>query len=210
MLRLLAGLLALLAVFPAAAQEQPGRFDFYVLALSWSPTYCAGPKASPQQCRTGPPRAFVVHGLWPQYETGYPDFCTRQAPYVPDATISAMADLMPSKGLILHEWRKHGTCSGLAPAAYFNLVRKARERVVIPPAFAAPSSAFSMTSAEIEEAFRSVNPSLAPDMMAVDCGEGRLNEVRICLGKDLAFVSCGEVDRRSCSPRRSLNVPAPR
>ncbi len=196
---------------PAQAQQQgrdaPGRFDFFVLALSWSPTYCAGPKASPQQCR-GRSHRFVVHGLWPQYVRGYPDFCQSPAPYVPDAVVSGMDDLMPSKGLILHEWRKHGTCTDLSPKSYFDLVRAARGKVAIPPAFAADSPP-TLTGEAIEAAFMSANPGLKDDMIAVDCNDGRLSEVRICMNRDLGFIACPEVNRRSCSPRRPLAIPAP-
>lgn len=212
-LPLLAGLLALLAAMGAASaqdRDQPGRFDFYVLALSWSPTYCAETKSKAQQCSGGKSHGFVVHGLWPQYVRGYPDFCAARAPYVPDATVDGVFDIMPSKGLILHEWRKHGTCTGLSPEAYFDLVRKARARIAIPEVFAAPTRAFSMTSAEIEDAFRGANPGLGADMVAVDCGGGRFREVRVCLTKDLTFTSCAEVDQRACSAKRTLSVPAVR
>lgn len=214
-LRLLAGLLGLLAaglfpLAPARADDKPGQFDFYVLALSWSPTYCAAPKASPQQCQGPVSHRFVVHGLWPQYERGYPDFCTRPAAFVPDSTVSAMADLMPSKGLVLHEWRKHGTCTGLTPEGYFDLVRQARVRVTVPPAFQQGAPPAAMTSAQIEAAFAAANPGLAPDMMAVSCEDGKFEEIRICLGKDLSFRACAEVNRKACGASRSLTIPAPR
>jgi ribonuclease T2 len=79
---LLAGLFGVLD--PSSAQErqnEPGKFDFYMLALSWSPSFCAdsaervpagsGQRADPQ-CGARP-HSFVVHGLWPQYETGFPE-----------------------------------------------------------------------------------------------------------------------------------------
>ncbi|MCB1968558.1 MAG: ribonuclease, partial [Candidatus Accumulibacter sp.] len=52
-------------------------FDFYVLALSWSPAYCLieGDRANKQQCAEERDLGFVVHGLWPQFESGYPEFC---------------------------------------------------------------------------------------------------------------------------------------
>lgn len=195
----------------ARAQERgrdtPGTFDFFVLALSWSPTYCAQAKASPQQCRSKS-RRFVVHGLWPQYARGYPDYCQAPAPYVPEDVITSVADLMPSKGLVLHEWRKHGTCTGLSPEGYFELVRKARARVSVPSAFeGAPPP--SLTGTQIEDAFLEANPGLKGDMIALDCDDGRLAEVRICLSRSLDFIACPEVNRRGCSLSRTLAVPAP-
>lgn len=208
----LLGLLAasLMPSVSARADDPPGQFDFYVLALSWSPSYCATPKASPQQCQGPTAHRFVVHGLWPQNERGYPQDCVRPAPFVPDSTISGMADLMPSKGLVLHEWRKHGTCTGLPPDSYFDLVRKARARVTVPPEFQQASPPARMTSADIEAAFVKANPGLGTDMMAVSCASGAFSEIRICLGKDLAFRSCGEVDRKACGASRSLVIPPPK
>ena len=57
-------------------------FDFYVLALSWSPSYCAsfGDRANRQQCEADDPLGFVVHGLWPQFTTGYPTECPTDRP----------------------------------------------------------------------------------------------------------------------------------
>ena len=57
-------------------QNTPGQFDYYVLALSWSPSFCetATGNARRQQCGARP-FSFVVHGLWPQYERGFPESC---------------------------------------------------------------------------------------------------------------------------------------
>ena len=73
--------LALLAMVARRLGGGDGDFDFYVLALSWSPSYCAieGDGADPAQCANGRPYAFVVHGLWPQYEKGYPRDCETSA-----------------------------------------------------------------------------------------------------------------------------------
>ena len=58
-----------------ARQNAVGEFDFYVLALSWSPSFCEanaerGGGTADQQCGERP-FSFVVHGLWPQYEKGF-------------------------------------------------------------------------------------------------------------------------------------------
>ena len=129
----------LLTVAVAGAQDrrqnEPGQFDFYVLALSWSPSFCeaAGERGTPpqQQCAARP-YSFVVHGLWPQYEKGFPEFCQVPAPRLDRNIVSSMLDLMPAPRLIFHEWDKHGTCSGLNPRGYFETVRKARALVKIP------------------------------------------------------------------------------
>src|ERR1700685_3488228 len=120
-------------------QNEPGKVDYYLLVLSWAPSFCAG-NAERAQARStadpqcgGRPYSFVVHGLWPQYERGYPEYCQRPSPRLDRNIMTSMLDLMPAPGLIFNEWDKHGTCSGLGPRAYFETIRKARAAVKIPP-----------------------------------------------------------------------------
>ena len=182
-------------------QHQPGRFDFYVLALSWSPSFCADTAERGRdggvQC-AGRPYSFVVHGLWPQYERGFPQNCQVPAPRLNRELMTSMLDLMPAPRLVYHEWDRHGTCSGLDANGYFETVRKARGAIKIPEPYAAPQSALNVTPDDVEEAFVKANPGLGRTAIAVTCSGTRLSEVRICLGKDLRFRDCAEIDRRSC------------
>jgi len=200
-------------------QSEPGRFDFYVLALSWSPSYCAAtqeraPNRAPDQQCGGRPFSFVVHGLWPQYEQGFPSFCQVPAPRLDRAIVGSMLDLMPSPRLIFHEWDRHGTCSGLSAHAYFETVRKARAVVKIPPDYLAFGKPITVTPDDVAEAFVKANPGLSRASVAVACDSKRLNEVRVCLSKDFAFRDCGELTRRACRRdtsrcRRYAAVDAP-
>jgi len=206
---LFAGLLALLAA-PVSAQNRPGDFDFYVLTLSWSPSYCAAEGSSRKdnyQC-AGPRRyAFVVHGLWPQYERGFPEFCDRGAPRVPQRQIDGMLDLMPSPGLVIHQWRKHGTCTGLGSRDYFEQVRKARTAIAIPPQYSDTVDWKMVSPGEVETAFRTANPGLPGDAIAVTCDSRHLREVRICLTDGMKFRPCPEIDRRACRTGRVAMPP---
>jgi ribonuclease T2 len=205
----------LVAVVPQAPaqdarQNEAGQFDFYVLSLSWSPSYCAavaerGNRSAPAQCGERP-YSFVVHGLWPQYERGFPEYCQVPAPRLDRGIVSSMLDLMPAPHLIFNEWDKHGTCSGLAPRAYFEVVRKARAVVKIPPEYIELQEPLSVAPAEVEEAFIKANPELSRDDMAVGCDKKRLTEVRICLSKELKFHDCAEIARRSCK-RDQVTMP---
>lgn len=183
----------------AAAQQRPGEFDFYVLALSWSPSYCAseGRREDDLQCAGGRPYAFVVHGLWPQYDRGYPEFCTRP-PRIPQRLIDGMLDIMPSPRLVIHQWRKHGSCAGLDSGDYFETVRNARERIAIPAEFVDPDRWRTVSPAHVERAFIAANPGLPGDGIAVTCDSRHLREVRICVTRELEFRSCPETDRRAC------------
>ena len=94
--RFFISLIVLLVVLPGLAafgtasaqdrrQNAPGEFDFYVLSLSWSPSFCAAAEErgnsgrSQAQCGERP-FSFVVHGLWPQYDRGFPEYCKRPSP----------------------------------------------------------------------------------------------------------------------------------
>ena len=181
--------------------DTPGAFDFYVLALSWSPTYCetAGGRDADGQCRPGRGLGFVVHGLWPQYTRGYPSDCSSVVRSPTRQAIDVAGEVYPSEGLARHEWRKHGTCSGLDPMAYFKAAAQAREAVTIPDAFRKPSDGMRLAPIEIARQFVTANRGLRPDMMSVACTRGQLQEVRVCFSKDLrGFTPCPEVARQNC------------
>ena len=188
---------------------QPGQFDFYVLALSWSPTFCDAQRASHrapgQQCGSRP-YAFVVHGLWPQYEHGYPSYCQVPAPRLDHAAVSSALELMPSPHLVFHEWDRHGTCSGMTAQDYFESVRKARAAVQVPADYVALPAARTVSPDAIEDAFAKANPGLSRGAIAVVCDSKRLREVRVCLGKDFTFHDCPEVARATCK-RDSIVMP---
>lgn len=202
-------LLTALFSLPARA-DTAGDFDFYVLSLSWSPTYCKqeGPDASPHQCDVAKPFRFIVHGLWPQYERGYPQSCPGVPQRIDRDIAVSMEDIMPSHNLVFHEWRKHGTCSGLSAEDYFALTREAFEKITIPGAFRTLNKRGKAAPATVEKAFRLANPGLTESGMAVICDRGELEEIRICLTKDLDFRSCQAVDRSGCRAGK-LSVPPP-
>jgi ribonuclease T2 len=212
----LIGILGGAAAGPATAQDQrqnaPGAFDFYVLSLSWSPSFCedaaergSNGRGTQSQCGDRP-YSFVVHGLWPQYEHGFPEYCQRPSPRLDRNIMVSMLDLMPAPGLIYNEWDKHGTCSGLAERAYFETIRKARAAVKIPPEFLDPTDAKTVAPQDVEDAFVKANPGLTNAAIAVTCNRTRLSEVRICMSKDLQFRACDEIDRRACK-RDQVTMP---
>src|ERR1700744_2288198 len=196
---------------PDRRQKTPGAFDSYVLSLSWSPSFCeeaqergGGGRSQQAQCG-GRPFSFVVHGLWPQYEHGFPEYCDRNS-YLDRDIMTSMLDLMPAPGLIFNEWKKHGTCAGLGPRPYFETIRKARAAVKIPPEFLNLTDPKTVTPSEVEEAFIKVNPGLNDAAISITCNRTRLSEVRICMSKDLQFRACEELERRGCR-RDQVTMP---
>lgn len=191
----------------------PGDFDFYVLALSWSPGFCEldGDRSrNREQCAQGAGLRFVVHGLWPQNERGSPSECGPAGRVPSRIALQEAEGLFPSEGLARYQWRKHGTCSGSSPADYFRDARRARDAVTIPPALAKTERDQRWTAIDLERAFVAANPGLRTDMMSVACRRGVLQEVRICFSKDLrGFRSCQQVDRSGCRAPE-FTVVAPR
>lgn len=210
---LLAALIGSAPVGVSSAWAQQ-NFDFYVLALSWSPSFCAenpsrarNPGRSQNQCAPGASPGFVVHGLWPQFDRGYPENCGGED-FIPYPVWSRLGDIYPDKGLARHEWRTHGTCAGLPARDYFDQIRAARARVTLPAALIAPSTPQNLSPRAIERMVIDANRGLYPGMVAAICRRAVFTELRLCLSKDLRnFVACPEVMRQACrEPEVSLPV----
>lgn len=197
----------------ANAEGKPGVFDYYALAMSWSPTYCATQgrsRPNEPQCAGNRPYSFIMHGFWPQYHRSWPQFCeTGARPWVPNEVIREMLDIMPSKRLIIQQYRKHGVCSGLSPKEYFRVSRKAFETVKIPARYLSPQNYLNLTPEEIETDFLKTNPNLTPEMISIDCKDRRLRELRICFSRDLKPVACGanEEQHKLCSAQKIAMPP---
>jgi ribonuclease T2 len=177
---------------------EPGQFDYYVLSLSWSPEYCATPAGERDrlQCAGHRQYGFVTHGLWPQYERGWPQFCA-EIP-LDAALVDSMLPLMPSPRLVRHEWAKHGTCAGLSPARYFALVRRAFAAFQPPPRYVKPRAAVRLAPEAFKAELARANPSWPDRGFAIDCGGRFFRELRICLDKELRPRVCGRDVRDGC------------
>ncbi len=185
----------------------PGQFDYYVLSLSWSPAFCIQQPDS-AQC-TGPRRfAFVVHGLWPQNERGWPQHCGDSP--VPEPVADGILDLMPARKLIDHEWATHGTCSGLKPADFFGLVRRAYGSVNIPPGLKSLDAAIEQAPGTIVSEFLRANPRWPAESVVATCsGQGtpRLREVHVCFDRQLTARACAADALREGCRAQSVIVP---
>ena len=190
-----------LATGARAEGEQAGDFDYYVMSLSWSANWCAatGDARGDPQCDVGRGLTWTLHGLWPQFDDGYPSYC-RTAQNDPSRGDTAnMADIMGGAGLAFYEWKKHGRCSGLSAKDYFGLSRKAYRSVTIPPIFAQITKDLSVPAGVIEDAFVESNPGLARNQITVTCDGGMIEEVRICVTKDLEPRECGADVVQDCT-----------
>jgi ribonuclease T2 len=183
------------------------------LWLSWAPTHCLGESETRDgmQCDPDKPDDFVLHGFWPQYAQGWPEDCrTDERPWVPSAVIDDMRDIMPTKAIVIHEYRTHGTCTGLAPEDYFAMVRKAYGQVTIPAAFDAPKTQSFVSPDDVKNAFVAANNGIDADMIAVQCRRGNLFDVRICFSDDLEPRTCGAIfNQKALCPLQRITVTVP-
>ena len=197
----IAALLALLGGPVWADGERAGDFEYYVMSLSWSPNWCAvtGDARGDPQCDAGRGLSFTLHGLWPQNETGYPSYCRTGARDPARGVTAAMADIMGGAGLAFYEWKKHGRCSGLEARDYFDVSRRAYNAVAIPDVFKGLGRDVKLPASVVEDAFIEANPGLARDQITVTCDRGMIEEVRVCLTKDLEPRQCGADVVRDCT-----------
>ena len=197
-MRLLLAAAALVAAISGARAAD--SFDYYVFTLSWSPGFCetGGAAKQPAQCAPGAGEGFVVHGLWPDSAYGpNPEDCG--GGYVSGAALELTKGVYPDEGLARYEYRKHGSCSGLDPQAYFAAVKTLRDAIFVPDLLKTPHDAVKTSPAALTEAFVAANPNLKADNMAVTCRDGELIDVRICVAKGLtAFAQCPKVLGHTC------------
>ncbi len=192
--------LILTATLARADGEAAGDFDYYVLALSWSPGWCAreGAARGSPQCDGARDLGWVLHGLWPQYEVGWPANCHTGAHDPSRAETRAMADIMGTAGQAWYQWKKHGRCSGLSAQAYFEAARKAFAAVERPAAFRRLTRPVRIPASVVEEAFLKANPDLTERMLTVTCKGLAIQEVRVCLTRDLKPRACAPDAARDC------------
>ena len=189
--------------------ERPGDFDYYVMALSWTPNFCAleGDAKGYEQCADGTGNGWVLHGLWPQYEDGWPAHCPSSVRNPSKRETAEMADIMGSSGLAWYQWKKHGRCSGLPAEEYFALSREAYESVTRPEVLRKLDATVAVPASVIEEAWLQANPKLKPDMVTVTCKDDRIAETRICFTKGLVPRFCGGRAVRDCKMDDALLDP---
>ncbi|MBR9862351.1 MAG: ribonuclease T2 [Rhodobacteraceae bacterium] len=212
MIRILLTLLSITAAttgMSRAEGERPGAFDYYVMALSWSPNWCGleGDARNSPQCAPERKHGWVLHGLWPQKERGWPSYCRSNVRAPSRAMTAAMADIMGTGGLAWHQWKKHGTCTGLGAEDYFALSRVAYARVNRPEILRKLDKTIALPARVIEDAFLESNPGLKADQITVTCKSNHIQEVRICLTRDLKPRRCGADVLRDCTATNAVLNP---
>lgn len=203
------GVLLLSASAVMAEGERAGDFDYYVMALSWSPTWCAleGDRRGSPQCDPDADNGWVLHGLWPQYEDGWPSYCPTSARNPSRSDTRDEADLFGSSGNAWHQWNKHGRCTGLTADDYYRLAREAYGRITRPELLRKLEDPIRLPASVIEQAFLEDNPQLEADQITITCKSGRIQEARICLTRELEPRVCGQDAIRDCRATDALLDP---
>ncbi len=187
--------------------------DGYLLALSWSPAFCADARPSSDskfQCEKNR-FAFVVHGLWPQSSKAktvaeQPAFC-REAQPISLATHKAHLCTVPGVKLMTHEWQKHGVCAFQTPEQYFDRIEAMRGVLKLPNFDVVADR--QLTAATIRDAFVKANPTLPRDAIMIDVDKkSRLREVRLCYNVAFEYGSCDRVGAPDTVPVRVVRIGA--
>jgi ribonuclease T2 len=167
------------------------------------------------QCDPARDLGWVLHGLWPQYEDGWPSDCRTTDRDPTRRETAAMADIMGTGGSPGTSGRSTAAAPGLPPEDYFAKARQAYENVTRPEVLRRLDRPVRLPASVVEDAFLEANPGWDPDMVTITCREGRIQEARVCLTRDLeprpsaaptSFATAG--CRTRCSTR-SVEGQAP-
>ncbi len=201
--------LLVLATPLSAETDRAGIFDYYVLSLSWSPNWCAleGDARNAAQCDARAQTGWMLHGLWPQYTRGWPAYCQTAQRAPSRGMTAAMADIMGSSGLAWHQWRKHGTCSGLSARSYFAYSREAFARVTLPEILDHEEKPIALPAKALRDAFLEANPGWSADMLAITCRGQHIQEARLCLSRSLDPQPCGADVLQACTLTDAIVEP---
>jgi ribonuclease T2 len=195
----------------AQAQDRPAQFDHYLLALTWTPEWCAteGAARGDDRCAPGARLGWIVHGLWPQHADGrWPEYCLTAHPAPSRRQTAEAAAIFGASGAAWHQWNKHGRCTGLSAADYYALTERAASRIVFPPVFTQIDQPLRIAPDVVEAAFIEANPALGHDMMVTTCRGGEIAELRLCLTRDLDPRPCDTAMlQRECRARSAVLAP---
>ena len=197
-------------------RAQPAQRDGYlVLAVSWTPSWCAaeGDSRGAARCAADAGAGWLVHGLWPQHDNGgWPEFCASPHPAPRATLLEGMVDIMGDAGLAAYQWRKHGSCTGLDPAQYFAQTRAAFTALEFPevlgPGRMLADSGQRHAPEAVLAAFHRANPAFTSDSMVLTCRDGKAQDIRLCLTNEGAPRTCdAALLARSCRARQVTLPP---
>lgn len=163
-------------------------FDYYTLALSWSPAFCDTqrekhgklPASSRYQCQND--FGWVIHGLWPQsakakQPADHPRFCQGDLAPLPAKAIQPYLGSSPSAALLQGQWEKHGACAFNSAEAYFAKQQALFDALTLPTEEMSRSALFKW--------LKQHNPPLRD----VYLGASK-SELYLCYNKSWSLIDC--------------------
>lgn len=189
----------------------------FLLSLSWSPTYCLeqDPRGKTPQCQINKPKKyrFIVHGLWPQpiTDTGgkHLNYCRDVSVKLEASIVKNYFYLMPSSGLMLHQWRKHASCGNFTQKIYFKTIENMYEQFKIGNLLHDITATTNYDLKMIIQKITSHIPNITTDNIVIACRNNQLSEVRVCLNNDYTVRKCyySEIKSGRCSKDSIITVP---
>lgn len=166
-------------------------FDYYMLSLSWSPSFCEQQKQKnggnvPShlqfQCNEAAQFGWVIHGLWPQKANAHaisdhPRFCQGDLPPVSADLIKKHLPESPGAKLLQGQWEKHGACAFNDAQSYFAKQQALFRSLNLP--------AHEQSRKELFQWMKKFNPQLKHVRL-----ESRGNELYICYDKQWQPMDC--------------------
>ncbi|THA11094.1 ribonuclease T2 family protein [Rodentibacter pneumotropicus] len=172
-------------------QNANASVDYYMLVLSWSPSFCASqrekygnqlPSSAQYQCENNRTFGWVVHGLWPQNAKArsvaeHPRFCQGDLPVLPKSIVEPYLTLSPGAKLLQGEWEKHGSCAFNSAEQYFAKEQELFNGLRLPKE--------NLSRSELFRWMKQNNPQLKNAYL----GASR-NELFICYNKQWQVIGC--------------------
>ena len=212
---------------PEPRAPASSSFDFYLMALTVHPAFCADGHSRKRECQVRGHRPLVIHGLWPERNEprSYPRGCVAAPLELDSALALELADFMPGVAdhLDEHEWREHGGCSGLGDDEYFrHALELARGVDAALSAKLTTLAGRETTAADLRELVNSFQPGLGSsltfhcrtlrDAPEAHSREPYLIEVRQCVDNDgpngapRTALDCTTVKRRDQGCGRGFRI----
>ncbi|WP_303817984.1 ribonuclease [Actinobacillus minor] len=172
-------------------QNATAPVHYYMLALSWSPSFCETQKQKnggyvPQrlsyQCAGNQNFGWVIHGLWPQNKNArsvneQPRYCQGDlAPLSPQLLEKYLPE-SPGMTLLQGQWEKHGACAFNNAEEYFAKQKALFQSLTLPNT--------DMRKNELFRWMRKNNPQL--DRVYLGASK---NELYICYDKSWQPMDC--------------------
>jgi len=207
-------------------------YDHHTFASFWGGSSCKLLGCPATETKNINKRFFNIHGLWPDYWSGYPSLCDNSTYYHPkfiDADLQGLLEshwsglISSTKNFLNHEWTKHGTCwNDVKNSAnniekmhnYFWLVLDYAMNLDIYGVLESNGIEPREEDYDLKEFERVLDLYWGKGTYILECSNEKktnkphLNAVYNCLGLDMEMIQCpGGSSFKACKPGPVYYVP---